>query len=144
LTGAFGIGAYLRSEVIFSKVIQAIQDLLSHRIDGIRNGNTRTLITEIATPFIPCPGRIKGSVMGQDLKGDHLKLMEEVHQHMEDFIIEPFPEADAEIGEGPLRGDMLHRDASVSPVRSASVFIAEDFEELTHMRIPIDVSEEIE
>jgi hypothetical protein len=82
--------------------------------------------------------------MGQDLKGDHLEVIEDTHEDMEDLIIEPVAEADTEIGEGPLRRDMAHRDASVSPVRSASVFIVEDFEELTHMRIPIDVSEQIE
>lgn len=82
--------------------------------------------------------------MGQDLKGDHLKLVEEVHQHMEDFIIEPFPEADTEIGEGPLRRDMLHRDVSVGPVRSASVFIMEHFKELTHVLMTINIPKEVQ
>jgi hypothetical protein len=39
---------------------------------------------------------------------------------------------------------MIHRDAGIGTVSPSPVFIVEDFEELTHMRIPIDVSEQIE
>ena len=82
--------------------------------------------------------------MGQDLKGDHFKLMEDTYKNMEDFIIEAFADVDTEIREGALRRDMLHGDASVSTVSPASVFIMEDFKELTHILMTIHIPKEIQ
>jgi len=42
--------------------------------------------------------------MGQDLEGDHLELVEEIDEDMEDFIIEVFAQADTEMGEGGFTG----------------------------------------
>jgi hypothetical protein len=134
----------LGAEVIVWEVIEAIKDPVLHLANDIFDRDPCTLIAEIGTSFISCPGWVQGSIMGQDLKGNHLELMEEVHQHMEDFIIEPFPEADTEIGEGPLRRDMAHRDASGGPVRAASVFIMERFKELTHVLMTINIPKEVQ
>jgi hypothetical protein len=70
--------------------------------------------------------------------------MEDTYKDMEDFIIEAFADADTEMREGALRRDMLHADASVSTVSPASVFIMEDFKELTHILMTINISKEVQ
>ena len=49
-----------------------------------------TLIAEVSTPFVASPCGIKGSIMGEDFKGNHLELVKDINQNMEDFIIEFF------------------------------------------------------
>ena len=61
--------------------------------------------------------------MGEDFKADHLQVMKDTNQHMEDFIIEVMSEARPKVGEGSLTGYMLPRDTGVSSLSSASVFI---------------------
>jgi len=46
--------------------------------------------------------------MGQDFKGNHLKLMEDTYKNMEDLIIKAFAYVNAKMGEGALTRDMLH------------------------------------
>ena len=82
--------------------------------------------------------------MGQDLKGNHLKLMEDTYKNMEDLIIQAFADANTEMREGALRRDMLHGDASVGAVSSASVFIMENFKELTHVLMTINIPKEVQ
>jgi len=82
--------------------------------------------------------------MGQDLKGDHLKVMKDTYKNMEDFIIEAFADADTEMREGALRRDMLRGDASVTTVSSASVFIMENLKELTHVLMTINIPKEVQ
>ena len=45
---------------------------------------------------------------GKDFKGNHFQFMEDIYESMKYLIIETFPEADAKVGEGAFRGDMMH------------------------------------
>jgi len=71
-------------------------------------------------------------------------LLKDINEYMEDFIIEVFAEVSSEIGESARGRDMIHRDASIGPISSASVFIMEDFKEPAHMLIAINIPKEIE
>jgi len=46
--------------------------------------------------------------MGEDLKGDHLELMEDTYKYMKDFIIKVPPREYTKVGESALRRDMIH------------------------------------
>ena len=76
--------------------------------DDIFNSNGGTLIAEIGTPLISCPGRIERSIMCQDFKGNHLKLVKDIYKDMKYFIIEVFPEVEAKVGESTFTGDVIH------------------------------------
>lgn len=82
--------------------------------------------------------------MGQDLKGDHLELMKEIDEDMEDFVIEVFAQADTKMGEGSLTGQMIHGDSGIAAIGSSPVFIPEQQEELRHLLIAVDIAKEIE
>ena len=45
--------------------------------------------------------------MSQDIKGDHFKLVKDIHQDMEDFIIEIFAQPCSKNGEGGFTGDIV-------------------------------------
>ena len=61
--------------------------------------------------------------MGEDIEGDHLEFVEDINEHMEDFIVEVMTEADTKVGEGGFTRDMIHGYTGVSSINSASVFI---------------------
>ena len=61
-----------------------------HFVDDIIDGDALTLITKVGAAFISSPGRVQGTVMGQDIKGDHFKLVKDIHQDMEDLVVEIF------------------------------------------------------
>ena len=56
-----------------------------HFVDDVIYGDTAALITKISAAFISRPGRVQSAIMGQDIKGDHFKLVKDIHQDMEDF-----------------------------------------------------------
>jgi len=62
------------------------------------------LLAEISTALIASPGGIKGTVVCQDLKGNHLELMKDAYKYMKDFIIKVFSEPDAKVGKSALTG----------------------------------------
>jgi len=41
-------------------------------------------------------GEIKGTVMGENIKGDHFKLVKDMDKDMEDFIVEFFTNSSSE------------------------------------------------
>ena len=75
--------------------------------DDIFNSNGGTLIAEIGTPLISCPGRVERSIMCQDFKGNHLKLVKDANQDMKDFVIKLFPKPDTEVGKGTITREVL-------------------------------------
>jgi len=56
-----------------------------HFVDDVIYGDTAALIAKISAAFISSPARIQGTIMSQDIKGNHFKLVKDIHQDMEDF-----------------------------------------------------------
>ena len=49
-----------------------------HFVDDIIDGDAVTLITKVGTALISSPAWIQGTIMSQDIKGDHFKLMKDI------------------------------------------------------------------
>jgi len=122
----------------------AVEDAICYLANDIFYRDPCTLIAEIGTSFVSSPCGIEGSIVGEDLKGNHLEVMEDSYKNMEDFIIQGFADANTEMREGALRRDMLHGDASIGTVRSASVFIMEHLKELTHILMAVHIPKQIQ
>ena len=82
--------------------------------------------------------------MTKDIKTDHLKLMKDRNQHMEDFIVKGIADTHTEMGEGPLAGDSIHRDTCIRSISSAPVLIAKRFQEIAHILESIYIFEQIQ
>jgi hypothetical protein len=82
--------------------------------------------------------------MGNDIKGDHFKLMKNTYQDMEDFIVQRNPEPGLEVGKGAFGGDIVHVNASVGAICPAFVFIPQIFEKPVHVGVLIDISEQFQ
>ena len=61
--------------------------------------------------------------MGEDFESDHVKLMEDINEDMEDFIVTGRAESISEICEGCFTGDIFDTDTGQVAVGAAEVFI---------------------
>jgi hypothetical protein len=55
------------------------------------------LIAEVSAAFVPSPCGIQGTVMSQDIKGDHFELMKDVNEDVKDFIVEGLSQSEPEV-----------------------------------------------
>ena len=55
------------------------------------------LITEVSTAFISSPGGVQSPIVGQDVEGDHLKLVKYIHQYVKDFIVAVLTQTESKI-----------------------------------------------
>ncbi len=81
--------------------------------------------------------------MSQDFEGDHLQLMKNINENVEDFIVEGFPEALSEVGKGCLTRKLAHGEAGIGAVSPAFVFITEMFAKLGDSGISFKVPEQV-
>jgi hypothetical protein len=82
--------------------------------------------------------------MCNDVKGDYFKLVKNIHQDMENFIVQPFPKSGLEMGKRAFGGDMVHINAGIGAIRPASVLIPQGFKEPVHVRVLIDIPEQLQ
>ena len=61
--------------------------------------------------------------MGEDFKGDHLKLVKDVDKDMEDFIVMGGAQSISEIWEGCFTGDIFYTDTGPVAVTVAAILI---------------------
>ena len=111
VTGALGINADFGAQVLLGHMVEPIKNAVFNLFNDIVNGNTGTLITEIGAALIPSPGRIKGAVMSQDFKGDHLQLMKDIDQDVKDFIIAGCAQSFSKMGKSCLTRDVVWGNA---------------------------------
>jgi fructose-1,6-bisphosphatase/inositol monophosphatase family enzyme len=78
-----------------------------HFVDDIIYGDAVTLITKVGAAFISSPAWIQGTIMSQDIKGDHFKLVKDIDQDMEDMIVEIFAQSCSKNREGGFTGDIV-------------------------------------
>jgi hypothetical protein len=82
--------------------------------------------------------------MSNDIKGDHFKLVKDIHQDVEDFIVQTLTKPGLEVGKRAFGGNMVHINAGVGPVSPAFVFVPKILEEPVHVRVLIDVPEQLQ
>ena len=81
--------------------------------------------------------------MSQDIKGDHFKLVKDIHQDMEDFIVETFAQSCSKNGEGAFTGNSVP-DTGMGAINTAPIFVTKQFEELAHILVTVDVSKQVQ
>ena len=81
--------------------------------------------------------------MGQDIKGDHFKLVKDIHQDMEDFIVEIFAQSCSKNGEGGFTGDIV-QDAGMGTIDTAAIIVTKQFKELAHILVTVDVPKQVQ
>jgi len=101
---------------VFGHVVEPIKNSIFYLADDIFNGDSGALIAKIGRPLVPSPGGVKSAVVGQDFKGDHLQLMEDIDQNMEDLIITGGANPASEIGKSRLTGNIVGGDACKAAV----------------------------
>jgi len=111
VTGTLGIDADFGSQVLFGHVVESIKNPVFYFTDDIFNRNAGALVTKVGTPLVSCPGRVKRAVVGEDFKGDHLQLVEDIDQDVKDFIIAEGAYPAFKIGESGLTGDIVWANA---------------------------------
>jgi len=62
---------------------------------------------------------------------------------MEDFIIEVFAQPCSKNGEGSFTGDIV-QDAGVGAIGPAAIIVTNQFKELAHILVTVDVAEQIQ
>ena len=54
-------------------------------VGEIIDGDAAALVTKVGPALISSAARIQGPIMSQDSKGEHFKLVKDIHQDIEDF-----------------------------------------------------------
>ena len=81
--------------------------------------------------------------MSQDIKGDHFKLVKDIHQDVEDFIVEIFTQSCSKNREGAFTGDIVY-DAGMGTINTAAIIVTKQFKELAHILVTVDVSKQVQ
>ena len=81
--------------------------------------------------------------MSQDIKGDHFKLVKDIHQDMEDLIVEIFTQSCSKNGEGAFTGDIV-QDAGMGTIDTAAIIVPKQFKEPAHILVTVDVSKQVQ
>jgi hypothetical protein len=82
--------------------------------------------------------------MGNDIKGDHFKLVKNIHQDMENFIVQSFSKSGLEVGKRAFGGNMVDMNAGVGPISPAFVPVSKVFKKPVHVRVLINVPEQLQ
>ena len=82
--------------------------------------------------------------MGQDVKGDHLQLMKNVNQSVEDFVVEGLTESFPKNRKSAFTRDMFQRDAGISAISPSSILITQNAEEMAHILMAVDMTKKVE
>ena len=124
-------------------MIEPIKDTVSDFFQHIVNGDFMTAVTKIGTALVSGPCGIKGTVMGQDVKGDHSQAMKDIDQDMKDLIVKPMTDALSKEREGSLTGDVFHGNAGIGTINSSAVPVAHHHQETFHILMAVDVAEQV-
>lgn len=124
-------------------MIEAIKDARSGFFPHICHSNIWTFIAKIRASLVSRPSGIESAIVSQDLEGDHLQLMKNTDQDMEDFIIESLSQTSAEIRKGCFTRQMRHGKTGVGAVSSAFELITEMFAKLGDSGISFKMPEQV-
>jgi len=125
-------------------MIQPIEDTIPHLTQHILHDDLGTLVAEVGAALVPGPGWKEGSVMREDLEGDHLKLFKDAHHHMEHFLVQRFAKACPKIGERSFTGQILQMEAGISSVGPSHVFIPQQGKDVITVEVSVEVAKQID
>ena len=143
IRGAFNIDHGCGTKIIIGKIIESIKDTYLYLFQHLGDLNGLTPMTKVAAPLVARPGRIKRAIYTQNLKGNHLKLMKDINQHMKDFIIEGFADSVSKNRKGALTRDIPQTDTGIRSISPALIIILENRKKIGHILVPAKVSEYI-
>ena len=70
-------------------------------------------------------------------------LAKDIHQDVEDFIVEIFTQSCSKNREGAFTGDIV-QDAGVGAINTAAIIVTKQFKELAHILVTVDVSKQVQ
>ena len=111
---------------VFNPVEDAVFDFLNDIVDG--NGSAGILETMAA--MIASGGRKERAVSSKGVEADKADFFSNGKQCMENFLIQGFAEAFAEVGEGSLAGAAVKANAGQAPEDLSAKRIAQDKTEI--------------
>lgn len=124
-------------------MIQTIEEAIFYFSDNILYVDMSAILTEIGAALVSSPSREEGSIVGEDLEGNHIQLVEDADQDMENLIIEGFPDTFTEIRESGFAGDHIERDTRVGSVGSSSIFISQKGKDFVGIETSIQIAEKV-
>jgi len=80
--------------------------------------------------------------MGDNLKGNHLKLIKNIYKSMKDFIVQFDTKSGFEIGKGSFSGDRV-RKSTIPAIGPSSIHIPQDFKKFIHILMPVNVAKQL-
>ena len=92
------------------------------------------LRAEMGAALIPRVGGEEGAVGSQDFIGEETQQLGDLHQDMEDLVVELLSQPLLEIGEGGFTGQMGRPDSGIQPIMLSFVAIADGRHEAFHVR----------
>jgi len=103
-----------------------------------------THLAEVGAAFVSGVCGEEGAIQGEDLIGDEAKELGDLHQDVEDLVVELFSQALLEIGEGGATRHIGVADAGVEPIMFAFFLIPDDFYKAFHVGEFFEVSKELQ
>lgn len=103
-----------------------------------------TQLTEVGASFVSGIGGEEGAIEGEDLIGDEAKQFGDLHQGVEDLIVELFAQALLEIGEGGLTRHIGVADPGVEPIMFSFFFVPDYFYKVLHVGEFFEVSKQLQ
>ena len=82
--------------------------------------------------------------MRKHTEGNHMQSVKNLNKHMENLIIQVFPNKGSEMGKGAGTGDMIHTDPGIASIAPSPLLIMKGVQKLLHRLIPNDVSKKVQ
>ena len=124
-------------------MLKSIKDSLADVFNDSLELDGLTLITEIGAPLITGISGEKSAISSEDLKGQEAKQLSDLHQHMEDLIVEGLAQPSPEISEGSLTWQMRVSNASVEAIMFSLFSVMDRVEEGLHIGVLFKVAEQL-
>jgi hypothetical protein len=122
---------------------KTIEDTIPDFFGDILDGYLGTLLTEVGAAFVSGPGRIEGAIMGENLEGNHVQVMEDADQNMKDVIVSFFSNALPKVGKGSFRGDVSN-NTGIFPILTPSFLIPQHRQKGVHVRVVVNIPEQVQ
>ncbi len=126
------------------RISESIENPLADVLDDTLELDHLAVFAEMGAAFIPRVGGEKGAVGGQDLKGEETQKVCDLHQGMEDDIVQGLAQTILEIGEGSLTRNEPIADPCIEPVVLSPDGIPQHVYEGLHVRELFEVVEELQ
>ena len=142
--GAFHLDAYLSMKCLLVGMVQPIENASSNIFDNADKLDTVAFFLKPGAAFISGTGRKESPVGGDDFIGEKPEAISDLHQNMENLIVEFLPQPFFKIRKSGFAGDVPAVNAGVKtkvfPLIPVSQHCCEGF----HVGVFFEVAEEIQ